>query len=79
MSARTHVIARARPELARTERDHSCHVFPLPEGALPGEESPPGLLQAYCGYSISPGRAEMLDTPNGLPCTTCLLSSMIQT
>lgn len=77
MSARTHVIARVRPELARTERDHSCHVFPLPEDAAGG--SPPASLHAYCGYSIAPGQAEVLEAPNGLPCTACLISSMLGT
>lgn len=76
MSARTHVIARVRPELARSERDHSCHVFPLPDGASFTGDSPESL-EAYCGYEIAPGEAEVLDAPNGLPCTACLLSSMI--
>lgn len=103
MSARTHVVARVRRELARTERDHSCHVFPLPaDTALPAEaplsaeaapaaDAPPAVeessgasgsspeaLEAYCGYTIAPSEAEVLDEPDGLPCTACLLSSLIQ-
>ena len=115
MSARTHVVARVRRELARTERDHSCHVFPLPpdaapspDAALPAEaplsaeaapaaDAPPAVdapppagessgtsgssqdvLEAYCGYTIAPGEAEVLNEPDGLPCTACLLRSLIQ-
>lgn len=77
MSARTHVIARVHRELAQSERDHSCHVFPLPaEADFPGDS--PKTLEAYCGYTIAPGEAEVLEVPSGLPCTACLLSSMLQ-
>jgi len=36
------------------------------------------VLEAYCGYTIAPGEAEVLNEPDGLPCTACLLRSLIQ-
>jgi hypothetical protein len=68
MDAQPHVLARVLPEIARTERDKSCHVFPLPAiGLLPE------VLRAYCGFTITPGQAERLEAPTGMPCLSCLL------
>jgi hypothetical protein len=68
MDAPPHVIARVLPELARTERDRTCHVFPIP-----ADEPAPATLRAYCGFEIAPGQAERLDSPGGMPCVVCLL------
>ncbi|QUH01059.1 hypothetical protein HUO13_09695 [Saccharopolyspora erythraea] len=72
MNAQPHLIARVRPELARTERELSCHLFPLPaDGTLPAS------LRAYCGFDIVPGQAEQLDGPAGMPCMPCLLQAAL--
>ncbi|HEY0499494.1 MAG TPA: hypothetical protein VGD48_27360 [Kutzneria sp.] len=63
-------MARLRPEFARGERERCCHLFPVP---LPG--SVPKMLHAYCGATITPGQAELLDRPKGMPCVTCILLS----
>jgi len=63
------LIARILPQLARTEQERSCHFFPLPEdGSVPSE------LSAYCGFRITPGQAEALPGPTGMPCVACLLT-----
>jgi hypothetical protein len=67
-----HVLARVLPEHARTEQDRSCHIFPLPE---PGEF--PELLRAYCGFVITPGQAERLSAPTGMPCMPCMLMTVL--
>jgi hypothetical protein len=33
------------------------------------------VLHAYCGATITPGQAELLDRPKGMPCVTCILLS----
>jgi hypothetical protein len=63
-------MARLRPEFARGERERCCHLFPVP---LPG--SAPKMLHAYCGATVTPGQAELLDRPKGMPCVTCILLS----
>ena len=63
-------MARLRPEFARGERERCCHLFPVP---LPG--TVPRMLHAYCGRTIAPGQAELLDRPHGMPCATCILLS----
>ncbi|MFC0548427.1 hypothetical protein [Kutzneria chonburiensis] len=63
-------MARLRPEFARGERERCCHLFPVP---LP--DSAPRMLHAYCGATITPGQAELLDRPKGMPCVTCILLS----
>lgn len=72
MSSRPHLIARVHAEHARTEQDRSCHFFPVP---IDGEH--PAELRAYCGYSITPGVAEALDGPAGIPCMPCLMTAAI--
>ncbi|WP_433871841.1 hypothetical protein [Saccharopolyspora sp. CA-218241] len=73
MSGQPHLIARVLPEYARNEQDKSCHFFPLPAGGGPLPES----LRAYCGFHITPGVAEALEGPAGMPCTTCLVTATI--
>lgn len=63
-------MARLRPEFARGERERCCHLFPVP---VPG--STPRMLHAYCGQTITPDQAELLDGPKGMPCVTCILLS----
>ncbi|MDA3629372.1 hypothetical protein OU415_28355 [Saccharopolyspora sp. WRP15-2] len=72
MISQPHLIARVRAELARGERDRSCHFFPLP-----AEGSMPSVLHAYCGFAIRPGEAEPLDAPVGMPCTSCLMAAAL--
>ena len=72
MNAQPHLIARVRPDLARTEQELSCHLFPLPPAG-----QVPESLRAYCGFDITPGRAERLDGPVGMPCMPCLLRAAL--
>jgi hypothetical protein len=43
------------------------HVFPLPP-----DEVTPERLTAYCGAEFGPGELELLDTPQGTSCVSCL-------
>ncbi|MEV4643740.1 hypothetical protein [Saccharopolyspora sp. NPDC049426] len=72
MTSIPHLIARVRPEFARSEQDKSCHFFPLPNG-----DPLPDTLRAYCGFSIAPGQAEALDGPAGMPCLGCLMAAAL--
>ncbi|GAA0532080.1 hypothetical protein [Saccharopolyspora thermophila] len=72
MDAPPHVIARVRGEYARSERDRSCHFFPLPQ-----DSTLPSVLRAYCGFDIMPGQAEALDGPAGMPCLRCLMAAAL--
>jgi hypothetical protein len=60
------IIARPLPgTVGETKR--VCHLFPSPpEGAQPE------VLSAYCGADFGPGELELLDRPQGMPCTLCL-------
>ncbi len=66
------LLARVHPEIARTEQDMTCHVFPLPE-----DGTSPTTLRAHCGFEIVPGQAQRLEGPDGMPCTACLMTSML--
>lgn len=69
---RPQLLARVHPESARTEQDMTCHVFPLPV-----DGTPPATLRAHCGFEIAPGQAQRLEALDGMPCTVCLMTSML--
>lgn len=69
---RPQLLARVHPENARTERDMTCHVFPLPV-----DGTTPATLRAHCGFEIAPGQAQRLEKIDGMPCTVCLMTSML--
>lgn len=66
------LLARVHPENARTEQDMTCHVFPLPV-----DGTTPTTLRAHCGFEIAPGQAQRLEKIDGMPCTACLMTSML--
>ena len=69
---RPQLLARVHPENARTEQDMTCHVFPLPV-----DGTTPTTLRAHCGFEIAPGQAQRLEKIDGMPCTACLMTSML--
>ncbi|WP_367115122.1 hypothetical protein [Actinophytocola sp.] len=44
---------------------------------LPDADAMPRFLTAYCGLRIAPGSGEVLSTPVGMPCETCLARSPV--
>lgn len=74
MNDQPRLLARVHPEIARTEQDMACHIFPLPtDGTMPA------TLHAFCGFDIVPGQAQHLEAPDGMPCLSCLMASMLTT
>jgi hypothetical protein len=45
-----------------------CHVVPVPQG-----NAVPEQLTALCGMGIGRGEADLLETPQGMPCELCML------
>jgi hypothetical protein len=60
------ILARFRRGVVR-EAQRVCHIVPVPE-------STPDELTAYCGMSIRPGQAELVNGTQGMPCVLCLAS-----
>lgn len=54
------------------ESRRTCHLVPLPDA-----DAMPRFLTAYCGLRIAPGSGEVLATPVGMPCETCLARSPV--
>lgn len=54
------------------ERERTCHLVPVS-----APEAIPEFLTAYCGLTIGPGAAELLDGLRGMPCEACLAGSPI--
>ena len=59
-------FARALPGVVGETR-RVVHVFPVPE-----QDSVPDQLTAFCSESFGPGELELLDSPAGMPCESCL-------
>jgi hypothetical protein len=52
------------------ETQRTSHIVPAPKaGGIPD------VLTAYCGMTIAPGAAELLNAPAGMPCVLCLASA----
>lgn len=54
------------------QRQRSCHVVPVPDAA-----EILAFLTAYCGLQIAPGSAEIVLSPGGMPCESCLARSPV--
>ena len=44
--------------------------------SVPGNTGRP-FLTVYCGHEFSPGEAELVDGPGGLPCLACLMKAPV--
>lgn len=73
MNTQAHLVARVATPFARTERDKSCHFFPIPLG-----ESLPESLHAFCGFEVSSRIIEQFDAPHGMPCVACMLLAQLE-
>jgi hypothetical protein len=54
------------------ESRRACHLVPLAEA-----DAMPQILTAYCGLRIAPGSGEVLSSPSGMPCESCLARSPV--
>lgn len=63
------------------ETRRTVHLVPLPQLAetTPGKAAAklPEQLTALCGQTFSPGEAEQLNEPRGMPCERCVLRARV--
>jgi hypothetical protein len=59
------ILVRFKPGVVGESR-RTIHVVPIPNGEVPIE------LTALCGQVFTPGAAERVNSPLGMPCDICL-------